>query len=112
MNFYAMQENSGVAWSAILGQGNFHRASRFGRVLWAEKGWTAPAPVASGKPGDAPKQGKGGASEKPKGATVENKPATSGKVPLTRPAPSGNLKVSPAAAKAVKEPKVKEPKKE
>lgn len=32
MNFYAMQNNGGVAWSPILGQGNFHRASRFGRV--------------------------------------------------------------------------------
>jgi len=32
MNFYAMQNNSGSAWSPILGQGNFHKASRFGRV--------------------------------------------------------------------------------
>ncbi len=48
MNFYAMKDNGGVAWSPILGQGNFHRASRFGKVLFAEKGWTAPAAVASG----------------------------------------------------------------
>jgi hypothetical protein len=51
MNFYAMEKNGGVAWSAILGQGNFHRASRFGKLLWAEKGWSppgmAPAPSAS-----------------------------------------------------------------
>jgi hypothetical protein len=32
MNLYAMQDNGGVAWSPILGEGNFHRASRFGRV--------------------------------------------------------------------------------
>lgn len=32
MNLYAMQNNGGVAWSPILGQGNFHKASRFGRV--------------------------------------------------------------------------------
>jgi hypothetical protein len=32
MNFYAMQNNGGVAWSPILGQGNFHKAARFGRV--------------------------------------------------------------------------------
>ncbi len=32
MNFYAMQNNGGVAWSPILGLGNFHKASRFGRV--------------------------------------------------------------------------------
>ncbi len=37
MNFYAMQNNGGVAWSPILGQGNFHKASRFGRVLFADK---------------------------------------------------------------------------
>ncbi len=52
MNFYAMEKNSGVGWSPILGQGNFHRASRFGRVLWAERGWQPPgapaAPAASG----------------------------------------------------------------
>lgn len=38
MNFYAMQNNGGAAWSPILGQGNFHRASRFGRVKWIEVG--------------------------------------------------------------------------
>lgn len=32
LNLYAMQDNGGVAWSPILGRGNFHRASRFGRV--------------------------------------------------------------------------------
>lgn len=32
MNFYVIQGNSGAAWSPILGQGNFHKASRFGRV--------------------------------------------------------------------------------
>ncbi|WP_438040559.1 carbohydrate-binding family 9-like protein [Sorangium sp. So ce128] len=32
MNFYAMQNNGGAAWSPILGEGNFHRARRFGRV--------------------------------------------------------------------------------
>jgi hypothetical protein len=35
MTFYAMQNNSGLAWSPILGQGNFHKASRFGRVRFA-----------------------------------------------------------------------------
>ncbi|HYP87735.1 MAG TPA: carbohydrate-binding family 9-like protein [Polyangiaceae bacterium] len=35
MNFYAMQNNGGSAWSPILGQGNFHKASRFGRVHFA-----------------------------------------------------------------------------
>jgi hypothetical protein len=31
-NFYVMQENGGVSWSPILYQGNFHKASRFGRL--------------------------------------------------------------------------------
>ena len=34
-NFYAMKNNGGVSWSPILGQGNFHKASRFGRIVWA-----------------------------------------------------------------------------
>ncbi len=42
MNFYAMKQNNGVAWSPILGQGNFHKASRFGKVTWG-----TPAPAAS-----------------------------------------------------------------
>ncbi|MGK4008738.1 carbohydrate-binding family 9-like protein [Sorangium sp. So ce1036] len=35
MNFYAMENNGGTAWSPILGEGNFHRARRFGRVRFA-----------------------------------------------------------------------------
>lgn len=35
-NFYAMKRNSGVAWSPILGEGNFHKASRFGRVTFTD----------------------------------------------------------------------------
>jgi cellulose/xylan binding protein with CBM9 domain len=34
MNFYAMQDNGGAAWSPLLGKGNFHRGSRFGRVTF------------------------------------------------------------------------------
>jgi len=36
MNFYSMRNNGGLAWSPILGQGNFHKASRFGRVKWVQ----------------------------------------------------------------------------
>jgi hypothetical protein len=36
INFYAMKNNGGVAWSPILGQGNFHKATRFGQVTWAD----------------------------------------------------------------------------
>ncbi len=35
VNFYAMKDNGGVGWSPILGQGNFHKASRFGRLRFA-----------------------------------------------------------------------------
>ena len=38
VNFYAMKNNGGVAWSPILGQGNFHNAQRFGRVTWIASG--------------------------------------------------------------------------
>ena len=47
INFYAMKNNGGVAWSPILGQGNFHKASRFGRVVWSKKGAAEPATSAS-----------------------------------------------------------------
>jgi hypothetical protein len=42
VNFYAMKQNAGVAWSPILGQGNFHKASRFGVITWAVPGMTPP----------------------------------------------------------------------
>jgi Carbohydrate family 9 binding domain-like len=49
VNFYAMKNNGGQAWSPILGQGNFHKATRFGRITWAFPG--APAAAAgSGSP--------------------------------------------------------------
>jgi hypothetical protein len=64
MNFYAMQNNSGVAWSPILGQGNFHKASRFGKVTFIDPtaladggsadGGASPAASASGAPSARP----------------------------------------------------------
>ncbi len=51
VNFYAMKNNGGVAWSPILGQGNFHKATRFGKITWMAPG----GPVtASGDAGPAP----------------------------------------------------------
>ncbi len=47
VNFYVMKNNAGVAWSPILGQGNFHRASRFGRVTWSKKGMDTATHAAS-----------------------------------------------------------------
>jgi hypothetical protein len=46
INLYAMQNNGGVAWSPILQQGNFHKASRFAYVTWLGE----PAPTASTTP--------------------------------------------------------------
>ncbi|HEX4447119.1 MAG TPA: carbohydrate-binding family 9-like protein, partial [Polyangiaceae bacterium] len=48
VNFYAMKNNGGVAWSPILGQGNFHRAARFGRITWAVPGQPLPGAAPSG----------------------------------------------------------------
>jgi hypothetical protein len=47
MNFYAMKNNGGVAWSPILGQGNFHKSSRFGKVTWVDPSAPPPAPAPS-----------------------------------------------------------------
>jgi Carbohydrate family 9 binding domain-like len=54
MNFYAMEDNGGAAWSPILGQGNFHKASRFGRV------YLLGAKAEAKDVGDAGVQGDGG----------------------------------------------------
>jgi hypothetical protein len=48
VNFYGMHNDAGVAWSPILGQGNFHKASRFGKVTWAAPSVAAPTGSASG----------------------------------------------------------------
>jgi hypothetical protein len=53
VNFYAMKNNGGQAWSPILGQGNFHKASRFGRITWAVPG----APVAAAGSGSPASDG-------------------------------------------------------
>lgn len=50
-NFYAMKRNNGVAWSPILGEGNFHRASRFGRVTFT--GGAAASASSSSAPGSS-----------------------------------------------------------
>ncbi|HEY4157553.1 MAG TPA: carbohydrate-binding family 9-like protein, partial [Polyangiaceae bacterium] len=89
LNFYAMKNNGGVAWSPILGQGNFHRASRFGRVLWAEKGWAPPAPIAGAPPSAAPASAAPSAAPTPstRAASVLSARAT----PLIRPPASKPL---------------------
>lgn len=62
MNLYAMESNGGVGWSPILGQGNFHRASRFGRVIWVE---AEPASDNKRSRPTAPKAARGRAAPNP-----------------------------------------------
>jgi Carbohydrate family 9 binding domain-like len=98
MNFYVMKDNGGVAWSPILRQGNFHKASRFGKVLFASKDWTppkeAPAPAASADPPtetDSPE------------AVAEAQPASKKLVEHVESAkvkPEAPAKAAPAAAAA------------
>jgi hypothetical protein len=57
MNFYAMQNNGGTAWSPILGQGNFHRASRFGKIRFTAPAAPAASVSASGSPSGSPSAG-------------------------------------------------------
>jgi hypothetical protein len=68
MNFYAMKQNSGVAWSPILGQGNFHKATRFGKVTWITPGMTVGDAGADGSTAQAgAAAGDGGVATGPKG---------------------------------------------
>jgi hypothetical protein len=69
VNFYGMKRNGGVAWSPIQGEGNFHKASRFGRIMFLGPGGapagsgsagpagSGPAPAGSGKPPRRPRMG-------------------------------------------------------
>jgi hypothetical protein len=61
MNFYGMHENGGVAWSPILGQGNFHKATRFAKVTWAAAGAPPGAPGAGAVAAAQAAGGDGGA---------------------------------------------------
>jgi hypothetical protein len=47
VNLYAMKNNGGVAWSPILGQGNFHKATRFAKVTWGGEAAAAAASASS-----------------------------------------------------------------
>ncbi|HVU05678.1 MAG TPA: carbohydrate-binding family 9-like protein [Polyangiaceae bacterium] len=89
LNFYAMENNGGESWSPILGQGNFHRASRFGKILFAAKGWTPPAPSAA-PPGSAAPAGSGApapSAAPPRPGTPEPKPTPKA---AAAPAPSAH----------------------
>ena len=73
MNFYAMENNGGTGWSPILGQGNFHRSSRFGRVTWSTKDSLAEAAAATDAGASA-----GDAGAKDGGAGDAGRPSDAG----------------------------------
>jgi len=114
LNLYAMHDNNGVAWSPILSQGNFHRATRFARVRWVEKKSEPPisgkgpeklpsAPAAAAPAAGAPASG--GAPGKPAGDVVTQKkalqqaPAAPGSAAPAAPAPAApKPNTAPASA--------------
>ena len=86
VNFYAMKNNGGVSWSPILGQGNFHKASRFGRIVWTKKGAVEAAASASPATSAAP-----GASGAPVGSAHVVKPTPKPvQQPMTPAAPAAS----------------------
>lgn len=100
VNLYAMQNNGGVAWSPILKQGNFHKASRFGRVLWASKDWAGPAadsPQAAAAVASAPSgesEAAGGAKATPPATAIPEKKVQVPKPPKPK-APQPAASVAP-----------------
>jgi hypothetical protein len=83
INVYAMQQNSGVAWSPILGRGNFHKSSQFGRVHFVKKGWVEPDDKAS--PAASASAKKGSAPPAEKGSTTRSVPSTAKPKPSSAP---------------------------
>jgi hypothetical protein len=92
MNFYAMKNNSGVAWSPILGQGNFHKASRFGKVVWA----SADMPVAGAAGSAAPVAAASGVAPAASAAAAASAKGAKPTVPASSVAPKP---AAPAASK-------------
>lgn len=84
VNFYAMKNNGGVAWSPILGQGNFHKASRFGRIVWGTK---PTAEAATGSGGGSGSGGSSGSSSGSAGASGKSAVGSGGSTgtPVARP---------------------------
>jgi hypothetical protein len=56
VNFYSFKDGqkAALAWSPILGQGNFHKTSRFGEITFAGPGGVLPAASASASASAAP----------------------------------------------------------
>jgi hypothetical protein len=84
INMYAMKGNGGPSWSAILGQGNFHHAPRFGRITFATKEWLAAKNAADGgAPDGGAVDGGKDASSGADAATAATKPDGGAAAPTT-----------------------------
>jgi hypothetical protein len=100
MNLYAMQNNDGLAWSPILEQGNFHKASRFGRVAFVLE----PTPAVQG---DAHSVASGSAATAPPGLSVTRRALQQApSAPKAPPAaaPAASPEPAPAASPAARIP--------
>ncbi|WP_437483925.1 carbohydrate-binding family 9-like protein [Sorangium sp. So ce1014] len=97
MNFYAMQNNGGVAWSPILGEGNFHRARRFGRVRFVGSGGeTGGAGAPPSDAGAAPPRDAGAApSAAPPGARSAERATPGARVPSASAGPRPDYRADP-----------------
>jgi hypothetical protein len=82
VNLYAMKDNSRstVAWSPILGQGNFHTAPRFGKIVWVDP--SAPAAAADAGTKDA---GPAGSASAAASGAPSAAPSSSGLPRIHRP---------------------------
>jgi hypothetical protein len=88
INFYAMKNNGGVSWSPIMGQGNFHKASRFGRIVWTQKGAPEPAASAAAPASASASSASSAAATPPKVGTITAPKAPVKLAPSPAPAPS------------------------
>ncbi|MCC6554588.1 MAG: carbohydrate-binding family 9-like protein [Polyangiaceae bacterium] len=84
MNFYAMQNNGGSGWSPLFGEGNFHRARRFGFVRFVAAPGNA-APDTSASAGPSASAPPGAPPSAPAPASAKAPPAPSTKAPPAGP---------------------------
>lgn len=102
MNVYAMENNNGVAWSPILGEGNFHKASRFGQVEFVTQPAAAGA-VAAAEGTPAANTAPAAVVEQPKPGTTAEDPASKEGLSVSKkalqqaPAPAAPAPAAPAA---------------
>jgi hypothetical protein len=104
MNFYVMQDNGGVGWSPLLRQGNFHKASRFGKVLFASTDWVEPAPApAASNSAEAPAPAPDGSGAAVSAAAPASS-AVAAKPPLVERVQAAKTPASPPPAPAAPTP--------